>query len=284
MASKNWQALSVVALAALASIGAQAATVSFSGALTTFQSALSAFQSSGNGSLNNMALTIDPNLPPVAHLSGDPQLYPQSHTVTLAPGTRSVRFEYTDFIGTVNENPNLISFEAAASAQVNPGDSFKVGTLSYTNGFWYPHARIGLSITTASPDAAFDGHTFTGSIIVAVSSPVPFDPADYIANADYFYLEDVNGPLDNLGSVRVYERDFQPPGNPGNTGTVDLYARIGSLVPTSFENPSGGVFLSQSLEPITSAVPEPQSVAMLLAGLAVVGSVAARRHRIAHQA
>lgn len=284
MASKSWQALSLVALAALASFSAQAATVSFSGSLTSFQSALSAYEADGNGSLDSVPLAIDPNLPPVAHLSGDPQLYPQSHTVALAAGTHSVRFEYTGFIGTVNENPNLVHFDPADPVQVNPGDSFKVGTLSYTNGFWYPHARIGLSITTTSADAAFDGHTFTGSIIVAVSSPQPFDPADYIANADYFYLEDINGPLANLGSVRVYERAYQPPGNPGNTGSVDLYARIGSLIPTAFDNPSGGVFLSQSLEPITSAVPEPETMAMLLAGLVVVGSVAARHHRMPRQA
>ncbi len=63
-----------------------------------------------------------------------------------------------------------------------------------------------------------------------------------------------------------------------------LFARIGSLIPASFENPSGGVFLSQSLEPITSAVPEPDTVAMLLAGLVLVESAAARRHGHRRQA
>ena len=247
MASKSWQySLSVVAMAALVASGAQAAEVTISGSLTSFQSALDALQGSG---------------------------------------TTAVQFEYTSQIGAVDANPNRISFTAPAGpAQVNLGDTFKIGTIGYTNGGWYPYARIGLSITTSSPDATFDGHTFTGSIIVAVSSPNPFDPADYIANADYFYLMDLSGPLVDMGSVRVYERAFQPPGNPGNTGTADLYARIGSLVPTRFENPSGGVFLSPSLEPIVSGVPEPETVAMLLAGLAVVGSVAARRHRGPHQA
>ena len=228
---------------------------------------------------------IDAQLPRVIYQGGDTTPYAQSAVVPLASGTTEVRFEYTSQIGAVDANPNRISFTAPAGpVQVNLGDTFKVGTISYTNGGWYPYARIGLSITTSSPDATFDGHTFTGSIIVAVSSPTPFDPADYIANADYFYLMDLSGPLVDMGSVRVYERAFQPPSNPGNTGTADLYARIGSLIPTSFENPSGGVFLSPNLEPIVSGVPEPETVAMLLAGLAVVGSVAARRNRGLHQA
>lgn len=129
-------------------------------------------------------------------------------------------------------------------------------------------------------DRTLNNHSFAGSIIVAVSSPDPYNPADYIANADYFYLQGASGPLIDLGSVRVYESANQPPGNPGNTGSVDLYARIGSLVPTAFKNPSGGVFLSASLDPIVSGVPEPDTYALLLAGLALIGSVGARRKSV----
>jgi len=284
MASTPWHRLPLLLLTAATCLGAQAATVSISGSLTSFQSALSPNFVDGNGALNGIPLTINPSLPRVSYLDGDPELYPQSHVVPLTAGSTQVRFEYTNIIGNAAENPNLISFTAATPAQVNVGDTFKVGTLSYTNGFWYPFATIGLSIITTSSDPALDGHNFTGSIIVAVSSPIPFDPADYIANADYFYLQGSSGPLAPLGSVRVYERSFQPPDNPGNTGSVDLFARIGSLIPTSFENPSGGIFLSPSLDPITSAVPESDTVAMLLAGLVLVGSAAARRRGRRRQA
>ncbi|MCZ4312306.1 choice-of-anchor K domain-containing protein [Comamonadaceae bacterium G21597-S1] len=277
MVSTPLQRLALIVLATSASASVHAAEVSIIGSLTSFQSALSPTYADGNGLLDGVALRIDANLPRVKYLGGDPLFYPQSHTVALSQGTTAVRFEYTDLVGTAVENPNRISFTAAAPAQVNPGETFKVGTLSYTNGYWYPFARIGLSITTSSLDAALNNHSFAGSIVVAVSSPDPYNPADYIANADYFYLQGASGPLTDMGSVRVYESANQPPGNPGNTGSVDLYARIGSLIPTSFENPSGGVFLSQSLEPITSAVPEPVTIAMLLAGLALVGSAAARR-------
>jgi hypothetical protein len=277
MASKKWHRLSLLAVVAVTSFGAQAAMVSISGSLTSFQSALSPWYTDGNGLLDGAALSIDTNLPKVKYQDGDPYFYPQSHTVALAQGTTEVRFEYTDLVGSITENPNRFSFTAAAPAQVNLGDTFKLGTLTYTNGYWCPFASIGLSIITSSPDSTLNNHSFAGRIIVAVSSPDPYNAADYIANADYFYLQDASGPLNDLGSVRVYESANQPPGNPGNTGSVDLYARIGSLVPTSFESPSGGVFLSPSLEPITSAVPEPATLAMLLAGLGVIGATAARR-------
>jgi hypothetical protein len=122
-----------------------------------------------------------------------------------------------------------------------------------------------------------DNHTFTGNVIVKVSSPVPFYP-DPEPNADYFYLQDMNGPLTSLGSVRVYEQAFQPAGNPGNTGSVDLYVRIGSLVPVRFDNPSAGAFLSPSLDP-AAPVPEPETYAMLLAGLGLLGGMTRRQHK-----
>ena len=282
MKNFHWSGLSLVAALALVPMPGHAATtasgtVSISGALTSFQSALSPYYTSGNGSLNGTPLAIDSGLPPVVYAGGDSTLYPQSQTVSLAAGTTSVQFEYTDGIG-ATANPNRVSFLAASPADVTVGDTFKIGTLTYTNGFWYPFASIGLTITTHSSVAALDNHSFVGNIIVKVSSPVPFDPNDYEANADYFYLQDANGPLASLGSVRVYEQSFQPPSHPGNTGSVDLYAQIGSLIPKRFDNPSAGAFLSNSLDPITASVPEPATYMLLAAGLSLVGMLAKRRH------
>jgi len=122
-----------------------------------------------------------------------------------------------------------------------------------------------------------DNHSFVGNIIVKVSSPIPFDPADYEANADYFYVQDAGGPLTSLGSVRVCEKAFQPPDNPGNTGSVDLYAQIGSMIPKRFDNPGAGAFPSSSLDPITGSIPEPASYALMVAGLAAIGVYAWRQ-------
>jgi hypothetical protein len=262
-------ALCCAVLASTAAWSAQAGgSVTVSGALTSFQSALSPYVAGGNGSLDGVALVIDPALVGVPYLDGDGTPYPLSQVVTLAPGSTSVQFEYSDGIGTAGVNPNQVGFSAAGPSFVNVGDSFKVGTLRYTNGFWYPYARIGLTLTTQSDDPALNGHSFVGDLIVRVSSPEPFYP-EPVSNADYFYLQDANGPLSTLGSVRVYERAFQPAGNPGNVGEADLYMRIGSLVPTAFANPSPAAFLSTSLDPITT-VPEPAGYGLMALGLAAI--------------
>jgi len=251
-------------------------TVTISGRLTTFQSALSAdaLFPDGNGTLNGSALVIDASKPPVTY-PGSTTLFKQSQTVALAQNTTRVQFEYTSEIG--NGVQNVIEFSAAGPATVDVGDRFKVGTVTYTNGFWYPFARVGLELTVASPVPALDGHSFAGSIVVAVSSPEPFVP-DPVSNADYFYLEGPSGALDTLGSVRVYEAHVQPTGNPGNTGTVDLYAVIGSLIPVGFENASPAAFLSPSLDPLP-AVPEPSTYASMLAGLGILALVRHLRKR-----
>jgi hypothetical protein len=241
-----------------------AGTVTISGGLTSFQSTM--FGNFGATVVNGVELAIDPNLPQL--LGADGFLYDQSQTVLLPAGTTSAEFAIPSLA-----NPNRITFTAADPALVNFGDEFKVGTLTYTNGNWSPLAYIGFSMTTASSDLALDNHTFTGSIVVRVSSPPASPVPDPEAHADFFYLEGASGPLSLLGSVRVYESFQQPAGNPGNTGSADLYARIGSLVPTRFDNPTGGAFLSASLEP----VPEAGTWAMMAAGLAAVGTLAKRR-------
>jgi hypothetical protein len=243
-----------------------AGLVTINGQLTSFQSALSPFVVGGNGTMNGNALTIDTALPGVAYAADPGTLYPQSQTVSLAGGTSEVVFHYSD--GTDPTFFNRVAFTAVGAATVNVGDVFKVGTITYQNGFWYPFARVGLQIQLSSADPALDGHTFTGAIIVAVSSPTPFVP-DPVSNADYFYLTDASGPLRSLGSVRVYEPHVQPAGNPGNVGTADLYARIGSLEAVRFENPSAAAFLSTSLDPI-NAIPEPATWALWLAGAAAL--------------
>jgi hypothetical protein len=263
---------------ALAVAGApawSAGTVTISGQFTTFQSALSPFVAGGNGTLGSDALVIDPALPPVRYIGDPSTAYLQSQVVTLGAGTSEVVFRYSDL--TAVNRFNRVAFQAAGPATVNVGERFKVGTITYQNGFWFPYARVGLRIQVSSADPALNGHSFEGAIVVAVSSPEP-SLADPIANADYFYLTGVSGPLTTLGSVRVYEPHIQPAGNPGNVGSADLYVRIGSLIPTDFANPSAAAFLSSSLEPI-AAVPEPSTWALWALGAWTMLGAARRRTR-----
>lgn len=249
--------------------------VSITGGFTSFKAALSPYFPDGNGEINyggnTYPLAVDPSAP-VVYYSNNPEVYPQSTTVSLPQDTSSVSFNYPV---TGVSNPNVASFTPTTETLVAKGDVFKVGTFTLTNGFWYPQAEIGFSITTHSAVAALDNHTFTGFLDFKVSNPSdPLLLTDPEAQADYFYLSDASGgALTSLGSVRIYEQSIQPASHPGNTGTVDLYAKIGSLIPMYFANPSSGAFLSTSLDPVlnTTPVPEPDTYAMMLAGLGVMG-------------
>ena len=168
-------------------------------------------------------------------------------TSTLAAGTTQVDFKFTPSAAFLN---NTFAFTAGPAAEVNVGDTFRLGSFTFTNGTWFDNIEIGFALTTHSETAALDGHVFTGTMDLVVN---PNDPTNPYLSADYFFIEE----RPDLGSVRVFEPSIQPPGNPGNTGTVDLYARIGSLIPTAFENPSPGAFLSGSIGTDPQLPPSP---------------------------
>ncbi len=82
-------------------------------------------------------------------------------------------------------------------------------------------------------------------------------------DADYAFF--VGRP--DLGEMRVYEAAS----GLGNTGSIELWGHIGSLIPTGFRNATGGVFLNPF-----AVVPEAGTIALLAAGLL---SFVAGRHR-----
>ena len=108
--------------------------------------------------------------------------------------------------------------------------------------------------------------------MTSVSSTVfPIDP---YAEADFFYLV---GRTD-LGSARVFDRFYQPPTNPGYSGSFEFKGYIGSLVPTGFVALNSAGFTDASVQPgLSNPIPEPGTSAMLLAGLGLLGF--ASRHR-----
>ena len=105
-----------------------------------------------------------------------------------------------------------------------------------------------MTVTTASDNPAFDGKSFTDTLQYIVTPNTGTDED----NADYAYF--LGRP--ELGQIRVYEAVSAFP----NTGSIELWGKLGSLTPTAFRNASGGVFVL--------AVPEPSTYAMLGLGLA----------------
>ena len=162
-------------------------------------------------------------------------------------------------------------------------NQFKLGTFTFTNGgFAYFYLTyLDFMLTTHSSDANLDNHTFAGRIRLDVNAgPFPSTPEK---EADYFSVQDSSGNiLTNLGSVRVYDRDYCPDPKVSNcnTGSVDLYGHINSLHLDRFANPTGSAFLNAStgsgLTP-TNPVPEPATLFLDFLGLA--GLSAVRRYR-----
>lgn len=178
----------------------------------------------------------------------------------FAPGTSAVDFYNT------GETHNLLEFIPATAQNAVLGQEFLIGTFKLRNGSWFGGLGEGdslfaFSVTTASADATLDGHTFSDVLRYRITQfAVGNTPAQ---NADYFYFDG----RPELGTMSVYERSDSPTGS--NQGSIDLYGRIGSLIPTRLANPEGGAFIA--------AVPEPESYAMLLAGLGLLGWIAHRR-------
>lgn len=192
----------------------------------------------------------------------------------FTPGTTSIEF-YNGIQGSPNlENPNLLKFTPAAEQNVSVGQEFKIGTFTLQNGSWLGGLGEGdslfsFSVTTSSTDPLLDGHTFSDVIRYVITQGLAGNTAEQ--NADTFGFV---GRSD-LGTMSVYEIFDSPTGS--NIGSIDLYGQIGSLIPTRFANPQGGVFVAP---PTVTPVPEPESYAMLLAGLGLVGAAVRRQKRV----
>ena len=119
------------------------------------------------------------------------------------------------------------------------GGEFLLGTFSFLNGEWWAASPIHdftMEMVTHSSDGALNGHVFSDTLILNIT----FNGGPPENKADFFYF----AGRPDLGSMRVYENQD----GLSNYGTVELYGKIGSLIPTRFANPTGGVFLDPSID------------------------------------
>ena len=58
-----------------------------------------------------------------------------------------------------------------------PENSFKLGSITYTNGMFYSLAYLDFTLTTHATDAALDNHIFNGRIRLDTNQSLTF-PAD----------------------------------------------------------------------------------------------------------
>jgi hypothetical protein len=245
------------------------------------------------GRFNGVLATPDGSFIPSA---GNPDFGLARGSVNFAPGTQTVAWRY-DWVAPGAAGENLLSFVPATFSNVAVGESFRLGTLTYQNGFWHgggstPAQNVpsffSFNLGTISPDGAQYNQSTSGFITNVVNQvDLPFDyvstnPTAQLAEADWIYLtQQGNAPL---GSLRVYDSCCRP-GGFSSVGSIELWGRFGSLELVELRNPQGGVFTSGigPLDPGTPGgppgVPEPASWAMLIAGFGLTGAAMRRRRR-----
>ncbi len=277
------------ALLGLAASGAWADSVSLTGGFSSYEGPLE--QASVN--LRDYTTTFDADglvisAPPTGSIPGSEFLYSQygigQGTVALGNAS-SVDFYFESPTTTIARNN--ITFTANQAADVQVGDTFKLGSFSFANGGWlggFPDSTFQFDLQTHSANPLLDGHAFSGLITFHVTTGLSADGSYYSTapndNADFFYFDfrqwAGTDPLVTPGFVGVFEAEpeLQPAGG-SNHGTVDLYGRIGSLIPEYLANPSG-VFLATEI-PIAGAVPEPATWLQLALGCAGLAGLGMRR-------
>ena len=180
--------------------------------------------------------------------------------------------------------PTVISFQPINFTNQQVGVPFTIGTFTFTNGQWYGAGQtvalntptvLGFTLTTTGTGGAASLYTqsLKGEIILTVNSPLPADYttlAGLQAEADTISLLSDRIILQAFPTFSVYE-SFAAPTGATNTGSVNLVARFGSIYLDTFDNPTGGGFLTPS------PVPEPATLSLMACGL--LGLTLVRRRR-----
>lgn len=249
---------------------------------TYFTGPFAEFNSAGNtissGLLNGAAIVPSGSTGTAYADPGNTRGY-RTGSTAIAGDPTSVSLSYAE--GSI---PTVISFQPINFTNQQVGVPFTIGRFTFTNGQWYGAGQtaalntptvLGFTLTTTGTGGAATLYTqtLTGEIILTVNSP---QPADYTtlaglqAEADSITLLSDRIILQPFPTFSVYE-SFAAPTGATNRGSVNLVARFGSLYLDTFDNPTGGGFLT------ASPVPEPATISLLACGLLGLTLVRHRR-------
>ncbi|AVQ74060.1 hypothetical protein B5D77_24685 [Microcystis sp. MC19] len=197
---------------------------------------------------------------------------PFPYTDVNGIGTNQLDFSLPD------SAPSFFKFDGTSFENVQVGQTFVLGTLSYKNGIGWiglhtSELAVSSSSSTTTPfnfnqilteqiglDMTANGFVVDGVLVLATPEQA----------ADILYFP--NRP--ELGSFRIYEN---------STGTVEVLGRFGSLQLAGFGNAISGGFVDPTIDPIPTApavsVPESGNIAGLLA-ISIVGAASTLKRKL----
>ncbi|WP_448581819.1 choice-of-anchor K domain-containing protein, partial [Thermaurantiacus sp.] len=165
------------------------------------------------GRFNGDLAEMDSEYDPVGE--GSPYVFVQGG-YTFAPGVSNVEFRY-DWMPAGSNSVNKLVFTPASFSNVQPGQLFLLGTITYTNGAWHGGGdtpafnrptSFAFELTTISTNNPAFNRTVRASIVNVTNAltygPGEFPPTNLAvqnAEADWIYLEG----YEQLGSLRVYD-------------------------------------------------------------------------------
>ena len=132
----------------------------------------------------------------------------------------------------VDATHNFISFVSSGVNEVELGNKFLLGTITYTNGIWFTDPEFAVTFSASSTDPGFV-QSWSSTVHLTITTNQTTNTASQ--NADFIYLTG----LPSLGSVRAYELNSAS----GKHRDRGAYGKISSLDLIGFANATGGGFL-----------------------------------------
>ncbi|MDR2093264.1 MAG: PEPxxWA-CTERM sorting domain-containing protein [Azoarcus sp.] len=183
-------------------------------------------------------------------------------TFSAAAAAETYTFDYQDFVLDGWENPfsgdSVFGFRVSASGNPQPV-------------FWpTPPAPVDGTVGITAFGAANDSLTDTTIVLGFTATP----NTTYTIDWSNSWLEDAGGAQISLAGITLTQADAALAANPWGGGGLDAGAAWYFDLPVSVFDITGG-----SIAYTVTSVPEPETWAMLLAGLGVMGATARRRVR-----
>ena len=209
---------------------------------------------------------------PVVDGNGKSVLAPPSNTFGYGNNTSASLAVADDFTIAAGSKWNVSSFDFYGYQTGSTGFTFKNATWSIVSGDVNEGAVVASGVTAVSNGGRV-GYRVTSTTLGNTQRGIydaHADVGDFSLDAGHYWLRwSLTGSLSS--------GPWQPPTSDSRIGNAAQATLLTDFATLSDTGTGNGVELPFTLNGTVSAVPEPETYAMLLAGLAMVGGLARRR-------